>query len=385
MSGKQVPLDDDTWNSQESEPIPAKADDNWYWQVLQASDPALEQLMHDIRGHALFGPGEEEARFRDLELHHDALLLSPLTTWALVGEAAIVPDENSGVQWPMIHDIAAWFGSEAGARALATWRAANPEAAEVHREWLGQYQTAEPIRTEIVTRNMRFVAQQAHRFRGRGMPLLDLIQEGSMGLMHAVDRFDRHRSVVFMTYAGHWVRQCMSRAVREQGRTIRLPVRLLNDMAKVIAAIGVVGARLGRMPEDKDIAAHLGWPVSRVQKAVRAAAMGVPIELDRPARQNESEGDTIGALIPDTRAVDPVRAAIMRETPRWMEKLFKTLMPKEYFVLEKRGHLGGPEHTLAEVANMLEIPVTRERVRQIEADGLEKARRCHRLHGGTIS
>lgn len=361
MSGTTTPLMEEVSENEHT------VGDVWFWQVMQAHSPALAQCMRDIRAYPLFKNGEEEDRFRKLEGMHDTLLASPMVAWALARNAALVPEHGSQVQWPLLHDIAVM---------LADACADDMPSPEVCRGWHQWYVSARPVREEVVIRNMRFVAKIAYRFRGRGVPLLDLIQEGSIGLMHAVDEFERHRGLVFMTYAGHWIKQRMARAITEQSRTIRLPVALRQDMRKVISAISMVGARLCRRPELEDLAQHLGWPVGRVQKVLHIAVMGM-LPLDHPVR--EDDDDTIGSLIPDIRAEDPVHVAIMREVPRWMTMFLNSLTPRQRCVLEKRGHLGGPEHTLQEIADVLGL--SRERVRQIEKVALLKGRKYYRLYG----
>lgn len=392
MSGRQMPLiihtvDTDSFADAGDnldgipEDVPQETnipDDTWLDDVVKTGSPALQQCMREIKSYCLFAPGEERACFRKLQMHHDALLNSPITCRALKQTGVIAPEPDERVQWQMLHDIAAYLRERSATRGCAAGSDIT-STAESCREWRLHYEAADPIRREIVTRNMRFVAAMAHQFQGRGLPVLDLIQEGCLGLMHAVDKLDLDRDTVLLTYATWWVRQRMLQAIRAN-HVINLPLYLVERMKKIWEARHALTGRLGSPPTDQEIAEHLGLQVLQVQRAIRGSSLQM-VELDRPARP---DGDrTIGDLLPDTGARDQAREAILREMPRWMTLYVQSLSERARFVMEMRGHIGdGRQHSLQEIGNILHL--SRERVRQIERAALNKGKRYHRLYGDPL-
>ena len=223
---------------------------------------------------------------------------------------------------------------------------------------------------EMIEANLRLVVAIAKKYKHRGLALPDLVQEGNAGLMHAVDRFDYRRGFRFSTYSTWWIRQSLARAVSETGPAVRIPVHMVETVAKVKRVSWLLGREFGRTPAPEEIAERTGLPLDRVQKALAAAAAAEPMSLETPL--GGDDGDLrLGDLIEDEDAVQPLEAAIGSDLRDTVSRLLGTLAPREERVLRMRFGIGTKsDHTLGEVGQQLSV--TRERIRQIEARALRK-------------
>ncbi|HXE79159.1 MAG TPA: sigma-70 family RNA polymerase sigma factor [Vicinamibacterales bacterium] len=228
---------------------------------------------------------------------------------------------------------------------------------------------------QLLEANLRLVVSVAKRYTGRGLSLLDLIQEGNIGLMKAVDRFQFRRGFKFSTYATWWIRQGITRSIADYGRTIRLPVHVIESLNRLSRARLTLAAELGREPRPQELAHRLGIPVSKVQLLLDAARH--PASLETPVSADEET--PLGHLVRDTTAVSPEDAAIRGQLAEEVERAMSPLTEREREVLRLRHGLGmDRELTLEEIGRRLSI--TRERVRQIEAKALAKIRASRGHH-----
>ena len=301
----------------------------------------------------------------------------------------IIDDMNDSVLDELNFDSELPKGQEAAAAAADTRNAAMDDPVKVYLKEIGRVPLLTPeeeielairigdndqqAKQRLAEANLRLVVSIAKRYVGRGMQFLDLIQEGNLGLIKAVDKFDYTKGFKFSTYATWWIRQAITRAIADQARTIRIPVHMVETINKVKKTNSQLLHKNGRDPTAEEIAAELNMPVEKVREILRVSQE--PVSLETPI--GEEDDSHLGDFIPDDDALAPADAASMLLLKEQLNDVLKTLTLREAKVLSLRfGLEDGHPRTLEEVGS--EFGVTRERIRQIEAKALRKLRHPNR-------
>jgi RNA polymerase primary sigma factor len=263
--------------------------------------------------------------------------------------------------------------AEINALECRTWLS-SADFHKAYKEMRSHLRDADRAKQEMVEANLRLVISIAKKYTNRGMPFLDLIQEGNMGLMKAVDKFEYKRGYKFSTYATWWIRQAITRSIADQARTIRIPVHMIETINKLMRVQKQLVQEYGREPSPEEIADEIHLPVERIRAVLKMAQ--TPISLQAPV--GEGDDTTFGDFIEDKSAEDPMERTGFAMLKDKIKDVLDTLNERERAVLEKRfGLIDGFSRTLEEVGK--EFHVTRERIRQIEAKALRKMRHPTRI------
>ena len=277
----------------------------------------------------------------------------------------------SAPEYDLLNDVTQHYLNEIGAKPLFT---AQEEYSWACRARAGEFE----VRQRMIEHNLRLVVNIAKHYLNRGIPLLDLVEEGNLGLIHAIEKFDPERGFRFSTYATWWIRQSIERAIMNQSRTIRLPVHVVKEINLILRAFRHLESSNGREIRLEQIADLIERPVDDVRRAIalneHIASLDAPLEID--------PNHTIADAIPDDNAVDPENLLHAHEVGGLVFQWVRQLPEKQRRVLERRYGLGGAEvSTLEEVAE--ELNLTRERVRQIQIEALDQLRRMIKRGGVT--
>jgi RNA polymerase primary sigma factor len=245
----------------------------------------------------------------------------------------------------------------------------HPELRTTIKDIRAGEEEADQAKQELIVANLRLVVSIAKKYTNRGLQFLDLIQEGNIGLMKAVEKFEYRRGYKFSTYATWWIRQAITRAIADQARTIRIPVHMIETINKLTRTSRALVQELGREPQAEEIAERMDMPVAKVRKIMKIAQE--PISLETPI--GEEEDSHLGDFIEDRGVISPIDHVIVANLKEQTGKVLRTLTPREEQVLKMRFGVGdGSEHTLEEVGRSFNV--TRERIRQIESKALRKLR-----------
>lgn len=251
----------------------------------------------------------------------------------------------------------------------------NTEATnEQRQELLNNIEDGFLAREHLIKANTRLVVSVAKRYMGRGVPFLDLIQEGNLGLMKAVEKFDYHRGFRFSTYATWWIRQTITRSIADQGRTIRVPVHMVDRIRQLYKLTHEMEQELGRVPTNEELAVKLDVPISKVEWMLQVSWL--PLSLESPINDDEEDSE-LGQFVEDQLTPTPIQSAYAKLLREKIEEVLDTLPPREARILRLRfGLENGHNYTLEEVGE--KFGLTRERIRQIESKALRRLRHPRR-------